>query len=147
MDESFQTGDSEGKGPRSSLIGEAATDLDRMVLLLLSETGLDLSHLVQVKVSELDLDGGYIHLRGSGEEDKSRVRISLELADELRRYLGERPGQVYLLEGRCGKPITVKWKRCVLDKLEERSREAGSGMECGRTPRLFCRSSKETSRS
>jgi hypothetical protein len=92
---------------------DRTSGLDRIILLLLFETGLQIDDLIGAKVSDLNIKEGTLLIRASGEEKQ----ISPGLLAELMNYLRMRPGQVYLLEGRCGKPITVKWKRCVLDKM------------------------------
>jgi integrase len=88
---------------------------DRILLLLLSETGLEAEELLSLKTADLNLERGELLLH-SGE----RVQLSPFLKNELDVYLSSRPGLTYLLEGRCGKPMTVKWKRCVLEKLLSR---------------------------
>jgi integrase len=92
---------------------ECASGLDRIILLLLFETGLAIDDLIGAKTSEIDFQKGTISIRTSGEEKK----VSSAVLAEIKSYLGARHGQFYLLEGRCGKPITAKWKRCVLDKM------------------------------
>lgn len=89
-----------------------ASGLDRIVLLLLFETGLEIDHLINLRVSDLDLDRGQLRVAN----DKWIV-LSNEAILEIKDYLKSRPGQSYLLEGRCGKPVTSKWKRCILDNL------------------------------
>jgi integrase len=92
---------------------ECASGLDRIILLLLFETGLEIDDLIGLKTSDVDFQKETMLIRNSGEEK----RVSSGTMAEIRSYLGGRPGQVYLLEGRCGKPITAKWKRCVLDRI------------------------------
>jgi integrase len=97
---------------KKELLG-CASGLDRIILLLLFETGLEIDDLIGVKTSDIDFQEETMLIRTSGEEK----RVSSATLAEIKSYLGRRPGQVYLLEGRCGKPITAKWKRCVLDKI------------------------------
>jgi integrase len=92
---------------------DRASGLDRIILLLLFETGLQIDDLIGARVSDLNIKEGTLLIRTSGDEKK----IAPGVLAELMSYLRMRPGQVYLLEGRCGKPITAKWKRCVLDKM------------------------------
>lgn len=89
---------------------ESATGLDRLAMMLLLETGLRIEDLIGIKVSDLDLAKGLL------KTPAKCIDLSPETIEALRDYLKARPGQVYLLEGRCGKPITAKWKRCVLEK-------------------------------
>ncbi|HOT07083.1 MAG: hypothetical protein A4E45_01253 [Methanosaeta sp. PtaB.Bin039] len=98
------------------LCRRASSPLDRLIISLLSETGLELSDLVAVRVSDLDLDEGVLILPGR------RVRLSPGLLEQLKGYLLGRPGISFLLEGRCGGPVTIRWKRCVLDKMVEQDR-------------------------
>ncbi len=91
---------------------ESSSGLDRIMLLLLLDSGLDVEDLTETKTSDIDLGSGTILIRSTGEKKK----ISPEVMAELRDYLEIRPGYVYLFEGRCGKPMTGKWKRCFLEK-------------------------------
>ncbi len=97
----------------------SAFGLDRLVLLLAFNTGLTIDDLIGLKVSDVDLEKGLLHASGKS------IILSTETLAELKDYLKARPGQVYLLEGRCGKTITVKWKRCVLEKLLKRIGDSG----------------------
>jgi integrase len=98
-----------------SRILDSVGGTDRILLLLLFETGLEAEELLSLKTADLDLERGELLLH-SGE----RVQLSPFLKNELGVYLRSRPALTYLLEGRCGKPMTVKWKRCVLEKLLSR---------------------------
>ncbi len=93
--------------------------LDRIMTLLLVETGLCVEDLIRLRVSDVDLKGGYLR-SASGQ----RLRISDQTKEELRHYLKGRPDKGYLFEGRCGNPITAKWKRCVLERLLHRQEPA-----------------------
>lgn len=95
---------------------DSAAGLDRLVIMLLLETGLRIEELIGIKVSDIDLEEGRLKTPDKG------IALSPEMIQELRDYLEARPGQVYLLEGRCGKPITAKWKRCVLEKRLQTAR-------------------------
>lgn len=90
----------------------SSSGLDRIMLMLLLDSGLKVEDLIGTKISDIDLEGGTILIRSTGEKKK----ISPKVMAELKNYLETRPGQVYLFEGRCGKPITGKWKRCFLEK-------------------------------
>ncbi len=96
---------------------ESACGLDRIMLLLLFETGLKVEELISIRTLDVDLEGGYVRTPG-GE----KLKISSQTLTELKSFLLGRPGQGLLFEGRCGKPITVKWKRCVLEKLIQRAK-------------------------
>jgi integrase len=89
-----------------------ASAMDRIVLLLLFETGLEIDHLINLRVSDLDIESGQLQVALD-----RKIQLSSAALSEIRDYLLSRPGQVYLLEGRCGKPVTSKWKRCVLENL------------------------------
>ncbi len=95
---------------------DSASGLDRLVITLLIETGLNIEDLISIKVLDIDLGEGLLKVRGKS------IILSPEIIQEIRDYLKARPGQVYLLEGRCGKPITNKWRRCVLEKLLQRAK-------------------------
>ena len=90
----------------------SSSGLDRIMLLLLLDLGLEVKELIGTVTSDIDFGNGTILVRSLGEKKK----ISPKVMVELKNYLGTRPGQVYLFEGRCGKPVTGKWKKCVLEK-------------------------------
>ena len=90
--------------------------LDRIMLMLLLDLGLEVEDLIGIKVSNIDLREGTILIRPSGEK-----KISPKVLAELKKYLETRSGQVYLFEGRCGKPVTGKWKKCTLEKRIKRA--------------------------
>lgn len=96
--------------------------LDRIMLLLIFETGLEVGDLIKLRVSDVDIEAGSILIPGVG-----RLKLSSQTLEELMSYLNPRPNQVFLFEGRCGKPITVKWKRCVLEKLLQRAKLEDQG--------------------
>jgi integrase len=91
---------------------DLASDMDRIILLLLFETGLEIDHLINLRVSDLDMQSGQLRVAAD-----RKIQLSSAARSEIEQYLKSRPGQVYLLEGRCGKPVTSKWKRCVLENL------------------------------
>jgi len=91
---------------------DLASGMDRIIILLLFETGLDLESLINLRVSDLDIESGQLRVA----PDRN-IQLSSAALSEIKQFLKSRPGQVYLLEGRCGKPITSKWKRCVLENL------------------------------
>jgi integrase len=98
--------------PEKKRLLELACGLDKIMLLLLFETGLEVEDLIDLRVSDLDM-----MTRSLQTPSGRRVQLSPRAQSEIERYLNARPGQVYLLEGRCGKPVTGKWRRCVLEKL------------------------------
>jgi integrase len=99
---------------------EATSGLDRIILILLFETGLVIEDLIKLHVSDVDLQ------TGSLVPFNRKINLSSQAVAELKEYLKNRPGQSYLLEGRCGKPITIKWKRCVLEPLLQRLRKSNA---------------------
>jgi len=96
---------------------KSACGLDRIMLLLLFETGLKVEELINLRISDIDLERGFVRTPG-GE----MLQISSQTLEDMKSYLTARPGQGFLFEGRCGKPVTVKWKRCVLEKLIQRAK-------------------------
>lgn len=92
------------------------------MLRLIFETGLEVEDLIKLRVSDVDIEGGSI-LLPKGD----RLKLSSQTLDELKSYLSSRPNQSFIFEGRCGKPITVKWKRCVLEKLLQRAKLEDQG--------------------
>jgi integrase len=91
---------------------DAACGMDRIILLLLFETGLDIESLISLRVSDLDQQTGELRI-----PPDRKLQLSSAAHSEIMQYLKSRPEQVHLLEGRCGKPVTSKWKRCVLEIL------------------------------
>lgn len=96
---------------KKTLLG-SSSGLDRIMLMLLIDSDLKVEDLIGTKISDIDTEGGTILIRSTGEKKK----ISPKVMAELKSYIETRPGQVFLFEGRCGKPVTGKWKRCFLDK-------------------------------
>jgi len=103
---------SEIDGPQKRKLLDLASGMDRIILLLLFETGLDIEYLNNLRVSDLDLENGLLRVT----PDRN-ICLSSAALSEIGQFLKSRPGQVYLLEGRCAKPVTSKWKRCVLENL------------------------------
>ncbi len=91
---------------------DLASGMDRIIIILLLESGLDLECLINLRVSDLDLGSGQLRVA-----QNRTIQLSSGALNEIKQFLKSRPGQVYLLEGRCAKPVTSKWKRCVLEKL------------------------------
>jgi integrase len=110
---------SELTGPEKKKLLDLASGMDRIILLLLFETGLDLESLINLRVSDLNMDSGKLLVALNRE-----IQLSDAALSQIRQFLRSRPGQVYLLEGRCAKPVTSKWKRCVLENLLQK---AGQG--------------------
>ena len=93
-----------------------ASGMDRIILLLINETGLGLEDLIPLRVSDVDLESGSLLIA-----PHRKIHLSPQAMAEIKDYLKTRPGQRYLLEGRCGKPVTCKWKRCVLEPLQRKA--------------------------
>ena len=71
---------------------------------------------INLRVSDLDMQSGQLQVA----PDK-KIQLSSAALSEIKEFLKSCPGQVYLLEGRCWKPVTCKWKRCVLESLKLRA--------------------------
>jgi integrase len=102
--------------PEKKKMLDLASGMDRIILLLLFESGLDLECLINLRVSDLDIENGQLRVA-----ENIKIQLSNATLSEIRQYLKSRPGQVHLLEGRCAKPVTSKWKRCVLENLLQKS--------------------------
>ncbi|MHB8118206.1 MAG: tyrosine-type recombinase/integrase [Methanothrix sp.] len=98
--------------PEKKRLLDLASGMDRIILLLRFETGLDLEYLINLRVSDLDMQSRQLRVAAD-----RKIQLSSAALSEIKEYLLSRPGQVYLLEGRCGKPVTSKWKRCMLENL------------------------------
>jgi len=103
---------SELSEPEKKKMLDSASGMDRIILLLLFETGLDLECLINLRVSDLDIESGQLRVA-----ENKKIQLSNGSLYEIKQFLKSRPGQVHLLEGRCAKPVTSKWKRCVLESL------------------------------
>ena len=97
---------------------DMVSGLDKMALLLLLDTELELEDLINLRVQDMDLENGTLRIAPD-----RKLKLSSHAIAELREYLKSRPGQGYILEGRCGKNITCKWRRCVLERLLHRSQK------------------------
>jgi len=91
---------------------DLASGMDRIIIILLLESGLDLECLIKLRVSDLDQGSGQLRVA-----QNRTIQLSSGALNEIRQFLKSHHGQVYLLEGRCAKPVTSKWKRCVLENL------------------------------
>jgi integrase len=98
--------------PEKKKMLDLASGMDRIIIILLLESGLDLECLINLRVSDLDLGSGQLRVA-----QNRTIQLSSGALNEIKQYLKSRPGQVHLLEGRCAKPVTSKWKRCVLENL------------------------------
>jgi integrase len=98
--------------PEKKKMLDLASGMDRIIIILLLESGLDLECLINLRVSDLDIGSGQLRVA-----QNRMVQLSSGALNEIKQFLKSRPGQVYLLEGRCAKPVTSKWKRCVLESL------------------------------
>jgi integrase len=103
---------------------DLASGMDRIILLLLFETGLDLEYLIRLRVSDLDNESGQLRVAAD-----RRIQLSSAALFEINQFLKSRPGQVYLLEGKCGKPVTSRWKRCVLENLLLKAGQGQNGKQ------------------
>jgi len=102
--------------PEKKKILDLASGMDRIIIILLLESGLDLECLIKLRVSDLDIVSGQLRIA-----QNRVIQLSNGALNEINQFLKSHPGQVYLLEGRCAKPVTSKWKRCVLDNLLPKS--------------------------
>jgi integrase len=98
--------------PEKKRLLDSASGMDKVIIILLLETGLDLECLINLRVSDLDIRSGQLRVA-----QNRMIQLSSGALYEILQFLISRPGQVYLLEGRCAKPVTSKWKRCVLENL------------------------------
>lgn len=117
-----------GESERKRLLEAASPGLDRALISLILDTGLKVESLIDIKVSELDIERSRLMLSPG-----NYIKLSPEVVAELTDLASSRPGQSYLFEGRCGKPVTAKWKRCVLEKLAQKvsdQEQAGSCSSC-----------------
>jgi integrase/recombinase XerD len=104
--------------PYSGALGDALRTRDCAMIYLLYATGLRVSELVGLAVHELDLEMGYLRVRGKG--GKERIAPFADVAgDRLRAYIDQsRPGlggskaQNALFLGLRGEPLTRQafWK-------------------------------------
>jgi integrase len=91
---------------------DLACGQDKLMILLLMETNLTADDLIKLRASDVDLENGRLK-----DSSGNMTNLSAHALAELKNHIGSRPKQTYLFEGRCGKPLTIKWKRCVLEKI------------------------------
>ena len=126
-----------GPEERDRLLSALRSEGDRMMLLLLLETGRPIDDLLGTRTSDLDRDRGLLRLKrggiagvgnrargigGGGREDgeggdgieEVEIPLSPQLSAALGEYIDKNPGKTYLFEGRCGRPVGPKWVRCTL---------------------------------
>lgn len=97
---------------------ESLSERDQIIYLVLQDSGLPIVDFLEAKVTDLDLERGILRLKSK------EVSLTSATTAELKRLLNQFPGRVHLFEGRCGKPVTPKWIRCV---LEPSARKLGAG--------------------
>jgi site-specific recombinase XerC len=85
--------------PEKRMLLDLASGMDRIILLLLFETGLDLESLINLRVSDLDTQSGHLQVAPD-----RKIQFSSAALSEIKEFLKFRPGQVYLLEGGAGSP-------------------------------------------
>jgi len=84
---------------------------NRIILEILYDTAVRRSELSNIKIADLDLDSGYIHIRGKGNKDRV-VPVSQRVCELVKNYiLAVRPtfiqheDSVYLILNRWGKKM------------------------------------------
>ncbi|NYT03013.1 MAG: hypothetical protein GKC10_09710 [Methanosarcinales archaeon] len=102
---------------KGRLLKAAESEAVRFMIWLLLESGVELSDLLEARVCDLDLETGLLSLHSG----RPTVQIHAEALPELRQFLKDNPGRTFLFEGRCGKPVTARWSRCVLEPLAARA--------------------------
>jgi integrase len=107
--------------PEKQRLLDLASGMDRIILILLIETGIEIDALIDLRVSDLDMQKGQLRVAAD-----RKIQLTSAALYEIKEFLLSRPGQVYLLEGRCGKPVTRKWKRCVLENLLQKINKNGN---------------------
>lgn len=106
-----------------ALLAAARTLRDRTLVLLLLDTGLRASEACGLDAGDVDFGEGWVLVRG-GKGGKDRwVPMGNGTAGELRSYLGERTGLVFM--GKGGKRLARFGLRSVLARLKERA-----GLQC-----------------
>ena len=80
---------------------------DRIILEILYDTAIRSAELSGIKINDLDLDGGFIHIRGKGNKDRV-VPLSQRVCELTRNYiLSVRP--VFLRNTDSGHLILNRW--------------------------------------
>ena len=85
----------------AKLIGSAATQLHRLILMALYATGMRRTELTQLKIADIDTQRMIIHIRcGKGRKDRD-VMLSPKLLEALRQYWRslKRKPKVWLFPG------------------------------------------------
>ena len=92
----------------NSLIEKCDSIMDRVIVLVLSSTGLRASEFCALRLDDVDLEKGILIVRlGKGNKTR-RVGLSESVTMALRDYLAERPGlkpSDFLFRNAVGKPL------------------------------------------
>jgi len=106
----------------------AAGARDRLLLMLLLDTGLRLSEVVDLRIGDL-LPGGYLRVRGKGSKERV-VPLGGIVEQRLRDYIARSRRPIvrtvdHLLLRRDGRPMTRAAIYNALERLRVRARVAG----------------------
>lgn len=82
---------------------------NRIILEILYDTGIRRAEVANIKITDLDLDAGYVHIRGKGNKDRV-VPLSRRVCGLVRNYiLAVRP--VFVMNEDSGYLILNRWGR------------------------------------
>ncbi len=104
---------------------------DRALILLLLASGLRRGELMALTTDDIDWTSGVLHVR-RGKGDKARdVAVSLTILSELKSYLGERTGHIWITV--TGAQMSGDQAYQTIRKLAERAGVSGAGIHRFRT--------------
>jgi site-specific recombinase XerD len=101
------------------LLAVCRTPLDRMIVELLSQTGLRASEATHLLLDDIDLERGYLIVRRAKWGKTRKVGLNLRVQQALRNYLAQRSitESQYLLNNGSGQPISRHGVFTRLEKL------------------------------
>lgn len=102
-----------------SLSERAKTLRNKLIVLLLFESGLRISELSFLLIENIFIQEGFIKVFGKGSKERFTPISSLTLTSMLTEFIGERT-HGFLLPGRKGKSLTAAAIRKVIRKLTDK---------------------------
>lgn len=98
---------------------EQASGRDRLIILLLYDSGMRVGELVTTKVEDIDFEHCFIRIQSSRTKTKSfrTCRICQHTLQAVKEYV--QPGQEWLFHGRCSGHLSKRTIQLTLDRLAQ----------------------------
>ena len=93
-------------GETESLINAASNIKERFILEVLYATGIRVSELTHLKIEDIDLDGGWLKVKGKGKKERY-VPFGENIARIIEEYISQKNNSKgYILKGQKSGPMT-----------------------------------------